>query len=143
MIAIDTNLLVYAHRASTAEHRQAQRAIEAASQADEGWGFAQPSVTEFWSIVTHSAAAGRPSRPAEASAFVDALVDAGAEVWTAGPDFATRLLQTAADLNVTGVRIFDLQIALIAFEAGARAIWTHDASFVPIPGLRVVDPLRR
>ena len=142
MIAIDTNLLVYAHRTATPEHRRAQRAIEQAAAAGEGWGFAQTTVAEFWSLVTHPAAAGRPSQPREAAGFIGALVDAGAEIWTAGADFGTRLTQTAADLHVTGVRIFDLQIALTVFEAGARAIWTHDASFVAVPGLRVVDPLR-
>jgi predicted nucleic acid-binding protein len=39
-------------------------------------------------------------------------------------------------------QIFDLQIAVIAQEAGAREIWTHDQGFLSLPGLRVVDPLQ-
>lgn len=55
--------------------------------------------------------------------------------------FWTRLLQMAAELDVRGPRIFDLQIALTAFDNGATEIWTHDRDFVAFPGLRVHDPL--
>jgi len=36
MIAIDTNLLIYAHRASTPEHFQARQVIELAHAAPQG-----------------------------------------------------------------------------------------------------------
>jgi predicted nucleic acid-binding protein len=55
--------------------------------------------------------------------------------------FSTRLLQMATDLEVRGPRIFDLQIALTAFDNGATEIWTHDRGFVAFPGLAVHDPL--
>jgi predicted nucleic acid-binding protein len=47
----------------------------------------------------------------------------------------------ATDLEVRGPRIFDLQIALTAFDNGATEIWTHDRGFVAFPGLAVHDPL--
>jgi toxin-antitoxin system PIN domain toxin len=143
VIAVDTNLLVYAHRARLPEHRAAREAIERAAGMGEGWGMAQPTVAEFWSVVTHPAAAGRPSTPAEATAFLRALVhDGGGHVWLPSPGFEDRLLDAAVAANVRGPRIFDLQIALLALEHGAREIWTHDRHFLAAPGLRVVDPLR-
>lgn len=142
MIAIDTNLLIYAHRRAVAEHDAARRAIEAACNSTRGWGVAVATLAEFWSIVTHPAASGRPSTPDEAEAFVQMLeTRGGMVVWTAGPEFGTRLVQTAADLNVTGVRVFDLQIALCALDGGATELWTHDRHFVKVPGLRMHDPL--
>ncbi len=141
MIAIDTNLLVYAHRSRTAEHPRARKAIERAAADEAGWGIAGASVTEFWAIATHPASAGRPSTPDQAAAFVRALVRAGAQIWLPGPGFADRLLQLAADLEVVGARVFDLQIALAVFEGGATDLWTHDRRFVKIPGLRLHDPL--
>jgi uncharacterized protein len=140
MIALDTNLLVYAHRAGVPEHRRAQRAIERASRDAEGWGFSLPVVAEFWSVVTHPALFSRRSTPGEAGRFLKALVEAGAAVWPPGPGLAARLLQLAADLDVAGPRIFDLQIALIAFEGGATSVWTADRRFVSVPGLPVTDP---
>jgi toxin-antitoxin system PIN domain toxin len=141
MIAIDTNLLVYAHRSRTPEHTRARKAIERAAAGAAGWGVAAASVTEFWAIATHPASEGRPSTPRQAAAFVAALVDAGAQIWLPGPGFTERILQLAADLDVVGARIFDLQIAVAAFEGGATEVWTHDAAFVKVPGLRLHDPL--
>ena len=142
MIALDTNLLVYAHRARAPQHASARRAIEQAAVHPRGWGFAAGALPEFWSVVTHPASEGRPSTPAQAAAFVRALTDAGATVWLPGPGFGERLLQTAADLDISGPRVFDLQIALTAFEGGATEIWTHDHAFVTVPGLRIHDPLQ-
>jgi toxin-antitoxin system PIN domain toxin len=141
MIAIDTNLLIYAHRSRTPEHARARKAIERAAGHDGGWGIAAASLTEFWAVATHPASEGRPSTPAQAAAFVAALVKAGAELWLPGPGFGDRLLQLATDLEIVGPRVFDLQIALTAFESGAAELWTHDAKFVKIPGLRLHDPL--
>lgn len=141
MIALDTNLLVYAHRRAAPEHKTAQRAIERARQSGRGWGLVDASLVEFLAVVTHAAASGRPSTATEAGAFLDALVTAGARLWTAGSGFASRLIRLAADLDVTGPRIFDLQIALAAIDNGATELWTHDTRFVHVPGLRVVHPL--
>ena len=141
MIALDTNLLVYAHRSAVAEHRAARRAIARASATSIGWGVSLAVAGEFWSVVTHPAAQGRPSTPDEARRFMASLAEAGAEIWTPGAGFATRLTRMAVDLSVAGPRIFDLQIALTAFEGGATQLWTADRRFVSVPGLPVVDPI--
>jgi len=140
MIALDTNLLVYAHRSSVPQHAAARRALERAADHSEGWGFSLGTVTEFWSVVTHPASPD-PSTPEKARAFLDVLVrDAGAQVFIPGPGFAGRLTALASRLGVRGVRIFDLQIALSSVEAGAKQLWTHDRGFVPCAGLEVRRP---
>ena len=140
MIALDTNILVYAHRSTTPEHLAARAAIERAAES-AAWGFAAPVVAEFWSVVTHPSASGRPSTPAEAQRFLAALSDAGAEVWSPGAGFGPRLAQLARDMKVSGNRVFDMQSALCAFECGARELWSHDSRFVTMPGIRLVRPL--
>ena len=142
MIAVDTNLLIYAHRARVAEHRAARRAIERAANAATGWGIPLPCIAEFWSVVTHPTAAGRPSTGREAAAFLLALTQSGgAQVWLPGVGFGERLLDLAAARGTTGPRVFDLQIALLAVEHGASELWTHDRNFATVPGLTVRDPL--
>lgn len=141
MIAADTNLLVYAHRTGAAEHRAARRAIERASKDPRGWGFALASVAEFWSIVTHPASSGGASSPKLAGGFLEALEEGGASVFSPRERFSSRLAEWADRLRVQGPRIFDLQIALMAFDGGATEIWTHDRRFVSLPGLAVHDPL--
>ena len=141
MVVTDTNLLVYAHRAATPEHEAARRALEQASGHADGWGIATASVLEFWALVTHPAASGRPSAPVEARAYLDALVQAGARVLSPGPALGQRVLDTAQRLGVSGPRIFDLQIGVTALDHGATELWSHDRHFVTPPGLRLVDPL--
>jgi hypothetical protein len=142
MIAVDTNILVYAHRGAVPEHRRARRALEAAAADTRGWGISVGTLCEFWSVVTHPAAAGRPSPPDVALAFIDALVTGGdMQLWVPRVGFGMRLARLGLDLGVRGVRIFDLQIALVAIEQGAQELWTHDEAFVRIPGLRLHDPL--
>ena len=139
MICLDTNLLVYAHRSSVREHAASRRAIERAHA--RGCGISLSSVPEFWSVVTHPLCQGGPSTHEQAMGFLAALGRAGIPVWTPGSNFGARLMRLAADLGIAGARIFDLQIALVASDNGATEIWTHDRSFVPMPGLSVSDPL--
>jgi uncharacterized protein len=142
MIAIDTNLLIYAHRAALPEHRGAREAIETASRDSRGWGIALPSIAEFWGIVTHPASRGGASTPRQAEGFLrELIVGAGAKLWTPREGFWDRLVELARELRIAGPRIFDLQIALTASENGAVEIWTHDVRFVASPGLRVRNPL--
>jgi len=141
VIAVDTNLLVYAHRARVPEHRAALRTLERVRRDPRGWGVAMRSVVEFWSVVTHSAASGRASTPAEARAFFETLAgEAGGRIWGPGETFRERLLALAARLDVRGPRIFDLEIALTALDNGASEIWTLDGRFVKVPGLKVLRP---
>ncbi|MAE70450.1 MAG: hypothetical protein CME06_08290, partial [Gemmatimonadetes bacterium] len=108
----------------------------------ETWGIALATVSEFWSVVTHPRAGKRPSRPEDARAFIEALRrDGGLEIWRPSSGFGERLTLLARDRNISGPRIFDLQIALTAREAGAAEIWTHDAGFLSLAGLRVRDPI--
>lgn len=141
MIALDTNILVYAHRAGVPEHRAAKRSIEELAGSAGGWGIPLSCVAEFWAVVTHPASAGRPSRPREARQFLDNLVVAGAKILYPRTGAMELLLEMAVQLDVQGARIFDLQIGLICQDAGAREIWSHDRNFIAVPGLVVSDPL--
>ena len=141
MIAVDTNLLVYAHRSSLPEHRQAQRAVEKACGNPKGWSIPVFCAAEFWAVVTHASSSPRPSQAEEARAFLAELCAAGAKVLYPRDGFMERLARLASDLKIQGPRIFDLQIALVSFEGGASEIWTHDRHFASLPGLPARDPL--
>lgn len=141
MIALDTNVLIYAHRAGTEQHDEAIRIIEEAIDRPNKWGIAVQCIAEFWGVVTHPSCRGGASSPAEASAFLEnLLVDGRGILWHPTPGFGARLLKRAVEMKVSGPRIFDLQIAMTAHENGAREVWTHDASFIRIPGLEIIDP---
>lgn len=142
MIAIDTNLLIYAHRGAAPQHSDARRVIEKAFAGSRGCGISFPCIAEFWSVVTHPSAAGKPSTSTQAAKFIRALIEqAEVRLWMPAEGFAERFLKAAADLSIAGPRVFDLQIGLIAVENGADEIWTHDRNFLKLRGLRVYDPL--
>lgn len=142
MIAIDTNLLIYAHREKAPEHKGAKQAIQDAVNSNKGCGITLPSISEFWSIVTNKNLINHPSSTKEAQEFIVGLCEDGEmQIWEPHSDFSARLIQLASDLKIVGTRIFDLQIALIAFENGATELWTHDKDFIEFPGLRKKDPL--
>jgi predicted nucleic acid-binding protein len=141
MIALDTNILVYAHRAGVPEHRAAKRSIEEAVESAGGWCIPFPCVVEYWAVVTHPTSTGRPSRPREARQFVNNLVAAGAKILYSRTGATERFFELAVRLGVQGARVFDLQIGLLCQDAGGRDIWSHDRNFIAVPGLVVKDPL--
>jgi len=143
VIAVDTNILVYAHRAACPEHHQARMAIQEAADSGNEWGIPASCILEFWSVVTHPSSSGGAARPSEAKGFIDALVEtAGAVVLPPPTAMMPRCLQIAEQMDLCGPRIFDLQICLTALEAGVNELWTHDSGFVGLPGLRIRDPLQ-
>jgi len=141
MIVLDTNLLIYAHRSATPEHTAARKAIDSACNSARGAGISLPSVSEFFSVVTHPASSGRPSTAAEAGDFITALENSGGvRILLPHAGFHERLLTLARDLEIKGPRIFDLQIALTGLDNGATELWTRDQGFIKIPGLKLVNP---
>jgi predicted nucleic acid-binding protein len=69
------------------------------------------------------------------------VLEAGAKVWTPSDGCWERVTSLAVSLGIRGPRIFDLQIALTAFDNAATEIWTHDRGFLAVPGLVLRDPL--
>lgn len=53
MIAVDTNILVYAHREDSDFHKEALNALLLLAGGSRLWGIPWPCVHEFVSIVTH------------------------------------------------------------------------------------------
>jgi len=53
MIAVDTNILIYAHRADSPFHQQADSALTRLAESGQLWAIPWPCVHEFLAIVTH------------------------------------------------------------------------------------------
>jgi predicted nucleic acid-binding protein len=53
LIAVDTNVLIYAHRRETERHAQALRRLSALAEGDSPWGLPVFCITEFVRVVTH------------------------------------------------------------------------------------------
>jgi predicted nucleic acid-binding protein len=53
MIAVDTNLLVYAHRRESRYHGACSALIRSLAEGDARWAIPWPCVFEFFSVVTN------------------------------------------------------------------------------------------
>ena len=142
MIAVDTNLLIYAHRQDGAWFAEASALIKDLAEASAAWGIPWPCLHEFLGIVTHP----RVFRPAstldEAIEQVEvwlaspsvALLGEGAEYW----DALRRALQSSKTI---GPKVHDARIATICLQHGVDVLWTADRDFSRFAGLRVRNPL--
>ena len=141
MIAIDTNLLIYAYRADAQNHHAAKVLIEQAANDARGWGIPIYCVGEFFRFVTHPNTPARSS-PTHAASFIEALIGSGAaRIFYPDHRFVADLVASMKERVVCGNDVFDLQIATCALNQGATTLWTNDKSFAELPGLQVEFPL--
>lgn len=73
MIAVDTNILVYAHREDSPWHDRASEVIRSLAEGRAPWAIPWPCVHEFLAITTHPRVYAPPSPLASALAFIEAL----------------------------------------------------------------------
>ncbi len=144
MLAVDTNILVYAHRVEAREHASAVRVVRELAEGTGAWAIPWPCVYEFFSVVTnpriwHEAA----SSPQQAWSQIEA--------WLASPSL--RLLgETAAFSEILGrlltlprVRgpiVHDARIAALCIAHGVDALLTADRDFSLFGELDTQNPLR-
>jgi predicted nucleic acid-binding protein len=75
MIAVDTNILVYAHRADSKFHERASECVASLAEGGEQWAIAWPCVHEFFAIVTHPRIYAPPTPAARALDQIAAWLD--------------------------------------------------------------------
>lgn len=142
MIAVDTNILVYAHREDHPWHDAARATFEGLLKGDFAWAIPWPSIHEFLAIVTHPRIFDPPTPRELALDAVSAWLDAETVVVLAEGDehFSTlrRLIETA---RIAGPRIHDARIAALCIDHGVRELWSADRDFHRFPSLRVRNPL--
>jgi toxin-antitoxin system PIN domain toxin len=142
LIAIDTNILVYAHREDAQFHEPAINCISALAEGAALWAIPWPCVHEFLGIITHPRIYSPPTPLARALDQVDAWLESPtvrllAESETHWPTL--RALLTAG--RVAGPQIHDARIAALCKQHGARELWSADRDFGRYPDLKVINPL--
>lgn len=142
MIALDTNLLVYAHRRESSFHVRARATVESLATSLAPWAIPWPCLHEFYGVVTNRRAFTPASTMNEAIAQLTtwlaspslALLHEGGTHWTV----LQRLVTTA---NVVGGQVHDARIVAICIEHGVRELWSADRDFNRFPSLAVRNPL--
>lgn len=142
MIALDTNVLVYAHRRETALHQVAFAAIRDLLAARQPVAIPAPCIGEFLSVVTGPRMVDPPSSPTQAIAQVEEwLRPAWAGVIGEGPGSWAVVRGLLERSQVSGARVHDARIAAVCLDHGVRELWTVDRDFGRFPELRTRNPL--
>jgi toxin-antitoxin system PIN domain toxin len=142
MTAVDTNVLVYAHRKESRHHPLAQAAVRELAERPEAWAIPWPCLYEFFSIVTNPRIwKDAASTPEQAWRQIAA--------WTSSPslallgetmDFLPVLESFVRRPRVRGAVVHDARIAAICVAHGTRELVTADRDFALFPELRTRNP---
>jgi toxin-antitoxin system PIN domain toxin len=142
VIAVDTNLLVYAHRVDSPFHDRARAALESLAAAAREWAIPWPCAHEFIAVVTHPRIY-RTATPAEtAFAQLRALASVANLAFIAEADEHLRHLEPLALAGrARGGAIHDARIAAICLSHGVAELWSADRDFSRFPTLKTRNPL--
>lgn len=142
MIAVDTNILVHAHRSDSPMHDRAAAKLRELAEASIRWAIPWPCVHEFFAIVTHPRIYRPPTPLERAVEFIKRLSDSSGLTFLAeGPDHLNSLSELLRSGNIAGAKVHDARVAAICLEAGVRIFWTLDRDFSRFPKLRTENPL--
>ena len=141
MIAVDTNILIYAHREESPFYAVAARRLAELSK-QSSWAIPWPCVHEFFSIVTHPTIFKPPTPSAVAIDQIEAMLRNPSVRLLAETDQHWSVLHDilAATL-IRGIRVHDAKIAAICLQHGVRELWSADRDFSRFAGLKTVNPL--
>lgn len=142
MIALDTNLLVYAHRPDAQFHREARAALEDLAHRTGRWAIPWPCVHEFIAVVTHPRIYRTPT-PLDVALKALAALDAlpNLDFIGEGEGYLELLDGIARPARIAGGAIHDARIAAICQFHGVRELWSADRDFSRFPQLKTHNPL--
>ncbi len=143
MIAVDTNILVYAHRRESRHHAASGEAIRALAEGHAPWAIPWPCLYEFFSVVTN------PRIWKEAASSPDEAWHQ-IEAWAASPslsllgetdDFLAVVQGFVLRPRVRGAIVHDARVAAICIAHGAEELLTADRDFSLFPEIKTRNPL--
>jgi toxin-antitoxin system PIN domain toxin len=142
MIAVDTNILVYAHRRDSEWHERASQAILKLAEDQAPWAVPWPCIHEFLAIVTHPRIYDPPTPLEKALSQV--------EIWFESPSLRVlgelkghwkELKEIVTAGRILGGAVHDARVAAICREYGVSEFWSADRDFARMKGLAVRNPL--
>jgi uncharacterized protein len=139
MIAVDTNVLVAAHRSDAARHQRALVWVRFLSEGREPWAIPVFCLGEFVRVVTHRRVFDPPSTIAQAIDAVDALLESpSVRILMPSPGHWSLLRASIVASEATGNLVFDAQIAALCREHGIERLLSEDRDFKRFPTLNLV-----
>jgi len=142
MIAVDTNILVYAHREDSAWHDAAYARIAELAEGRAPWAIPWACIHEFLAVVTHPRIYSPPTPLSSAIDQVEAWLESPTLVLLAETENYWPELRSGLEQGrVNGPLVHDARVAAICRDHGVRELWTADRDFSRFPALTIRNPL--
>jgi toxin-antitoxin system PIN domain toxin len=142
LIAIDSNILIYAHREESPFHAAALACMVELAESRAAWAIPWPCVHEFLAIVTNPRVYTPPSPLAVALDAMDAWLRSPSAVLLAeGPTHWPTLRRMLVAGQIAGGRVHDARIAALCIQHGVRELWSSDRDFSRFPDLATANPI--
>lgn len=130
MIAVDTNVLLYAHFKKFPKHALAKERIRLLVEGNSLWGIPVFCLGEFVRVATHPRLFDRPLTLSQARDLIDELLRSPSlRLLLPGNDFYRLLFEAATEGNVSGNLVFDAQIVALCREHSVTTLITEDRDF--------------
>lgn len=143
MRGVDVNVLVYAHRSDTEDHRAFRAWLDDARQGEEPLAVSDMVLSGFIRVVTHPRVFADPTPAEQAWAFAEAIRSCPAAVQFApGKRHWDIFRRLCVATGARGNQVPDAFLAALAIESNATWM-TADRGFARYPGLRWAHPLDR
>ena len=142
MVAVDSNVLVYAHRADSDWHSGARDCTEALAQGLAAWAIPWPCIHEFIAIVSHPRIFDPPSTTRQAIEQMDAWLGTSSVVVIGESTNHWSLMKASLSVGkIQGPLVHDARIAVICEAHGVTEFLTADRDFSRFPSLVTRNPL--
>jgi len=142
MIALDTNLLVYAHKRESEFNLLITEVLRPVIEGAAPWALPWPCVHEFIGVVTNPRIYKPASSLPEVFGFLESLMTApNLHLLAESPGYFEKLRDLVLAGKISGPRIHDARIAALCLHHGVSELWTADRDFSLFPKLRTRNPL--
>jgi len=142
VIAVDTNILVHAHRGESPWHESADRVMAGFVEGRSSWVIPWHCIIEFIAMVTHPRIYQPPSHLHVALEQVQSWLESPSLILLSEtPGFYSTLATTLSQAAVVGPRVHDARIAALCIHHGVTTLYTADRDFSRFARLHTQNPL--
>ena len=141
MIALDTNVLIFAEITNSPHHHQARELLSSLAEGPIPWSIPWPCVYEFLRVVTHPRVFHPPVPAARALEDIGQILLSPSLVLLRETDRHPAIMrQVIEESGATGNLLHDAHIVALCREHGVGEIVTGDRDFSRFNGLAVTNP---
>ena len=142
MIAIDTNILVYAHRQDTEWHSEALTVLKLLAEGARRWAIPWSCIHEFIAITTHPSIYDPPTPLSVAFKAMEVWLNSPVcRMIGEGDNHLSTLKHLALKGKTQGPMIHDTRIAAVCLQNGVTELWSADRDFSRFKEIKVINPL--